>query len=175
MYVHFALPDLAHLDALRCEALALPFFADERPLSGICGLVDWRLCGLISRGIAAGNIGGHVDETTMVATRQRLPVDRLLLFGLGARADFDAEALRARLDAMLQTVADSQARSVAMVLPGRNTGAIGAATAMEAFVAATEAGGAHDEVVLLEGHDAQREMEPVIERQRRRRRARDYA
>lgn len=175
MYVHFALPDLSHLDSLRVEVLALPFFADERPLQGIGGLVDWRLCGLISRWQAEGQIVGDADETVMVATRRRLPMDRVLLFGLGASADFDAVRMGARLGDMLDTITVSRARSAALVLPGRNTGMTSAAQAMESFVVATDARGAQDEVVLLEGHEAQREMEPVMERERRRRRASDFA
>ena len=54
MHIHFALPELAQLDELRCEALALPFFSDERPLRGALGLVDWRLCGMVSSLIIEG-------------------------------------------------------------------------------------------------------------------------
>ena len=41
-------------DALDRETLILGFFSDERPPRGYCGLVDWRLNGMISAEIAAG-------------------------------------------------------------------------------------------------------------------------
>lgn len=175
MLVHFATPSLAALDQLRCEVLALPLFSDERPLAGIGGLVDWRLCGLLSRWVAAGRITGAAAETVLVASRGRLPMDRVLLFGLGARGEFDAARLRERLRAMLDAVRGSGARSAALCLPGRHVDAIDPATAMQALIEATDARPPREEMVLLEGHDAQREMEPVIERARRKRRAQDYA
>jgi len=174
MYVRFVTPDLAQLDGLRCEALVLPFFSDERPLQGVAGLVDWRLCGLLSRWIAAGRIDGAADEVVLVPCAGRLPMDTVWLFGLGPQADFDAARLRERLAAMLEAMGATQARSLALVLPGRNTGDADPADAMEALVAAG-LGREDDELVVIETSDGQKAMEPVIARERRRQRARDYA
>ena len=35
-------------EALSHDTLILGFFSDERPPKGYCGLVDWRLNGMIS-------------------------------------------------------------------------------------------------------------------------------
>lgn len=172
--MRFATPELTQLDSLRCETLAVPFFSDERPLQGVAGLVDWRLCGLLSRWIAAGRIDGAPDEVVLVPSGHRLPMHTVWFFGLGAEADFDEARLRQRLAAMLEAMGSTQARSLALVLPGRNTGCIDPATAMEALVEAGQ-GREDDELIVLEATDGQKAMEPVIERERRRRRARDYA
>lgn len=174
MFVRFASPELAELDSLRCDALALPFFSDERPLQGVGGLVDWRLCGLLSRWIAAGRIDGGLDETILVPTGRRMSMDTVWMFGLGAQADFNATRMRERLAAMLETMGPTQARSLAIVLPGRNTGCVDPAVAMEALVTVGRQREG-DELVVLETGDAQKAMEPVIARELRRKRANDYA
>ena len=72
---------------------------------------------------------------------------------------------------MLDTLTRARVRTSALVLPGRNTGALTPAHAMELLLATAGAHPEHDELVLLELHDAQRDMEPVVERERRRARA----
>ena len=86
MEVHFALPEMLEIDRLKCDAIGVPFFSDERPPRGVLGLLDWRMCGLVSRMMMRGKIVGAPLETVMVPARQRLSVDKLLLFGAGPRA-----------------------------------------------------------------------------------------
>ncbi|HMI91498.1 MAG TPA: leucyl aminopeptidase, partial [Polyangiales bacterium] len=74
MHVRFAAPEMAQLDALRCEALALSFFSDERPLRGPLGLIDWRLCGFVSQLLTSGRVGGALLETVLVPARPKLSV-----------------------------------------------------------------------------------------------------
>jgi leucyl aminopeptidase len=171
MHVQFRPPVLKQIDSLRCEALALPFFSDEKPLRGALGLVDWRMCGFLSRLRASGKLEGAALETVLIPARPKLTTDKLFLFGLGAQAEFDDRALRRGIAHMLDTLERARVRTTALVLPGRATLAIAAELAMEAFVAATDKRDAHDELILLEPLEAQREMEPVIERERRRARA----
>lgn len=172
MHVRFALPELKQIDALRCEALALPFFSDERPLRGALGLLDWRMCGFVSRLILRGKIEGTPLETVLLPGRPKLSMDKLFLFGLGARADFDPALVERAIAHMLDVLARARVRSTALVLPGRSTGSIAAAKAMDAFVPLAMHRDEHDELILLEPAEAQREMESVIERERRRERAR---
>ncbi|HEX2678597.1 MAG TPA: M17 family peptidase N-terminal domain-containing protein, partial [Polyangiales bacterium] len=87
MDIRFLAPELRHLDALKCEAIVAPFFSDERPLSGALGLLDWRLCGFLSRAMLRGEIRGEQGETVLVPLRPRFTVDKLFLFGLGAEKD----------------------------------------------------------------------------------------
>ena len=172
MYIRFTVPELKQIDALRCEALALPLFSDERPLRGALGLVDWRMCGFISRLRAGERVLGSARESVLIPARPKLSMDKLFLFGLGAESGFDAAAVRTAVDHMLDTLAQARVRTTALCLPGRATNRIAPEKAMEAFIAATAQRTEHDELILLEPHEAQREMEPVIERERRRARAR---
>lgn len=176
MDVHFAAPELSDLDALRCEAIALPFFSDERPLQGAGGLIDWRLCGALSRILVSGFVTGGLGEQVLVPTQSRLAVEKVFLFGLGPEAAMSIDVAAGRIRHILQTVLASGSRTLAMVLPGRSTGIMGGVAAMEAFVLAAGPpfrgqGSAVDEVILIESPDGQREMAPVVERERRRARA----
>jgi leucyl aminopeptidase len=172
MDVHFATPELSTLDDLRCEALALPFFSDERPLRGALGLIDWRMCGLISQLRIAGHLTGEPGEHSLLPARPRLPMDKIFLFGLGPRKALSRDSMRATIEAMLETLTRAGVRTTALCLPGRSSEAVAAADAMEAFVRTLETHEHHDELILLESHEAQRKMEPVLELERRRARAR---
>lgn len=171
MYVRFTAPELAHIDALRCEALALPLFSDERPLRGALGLVDWRMCGFVSRLRLEDRIRGDELETVLLPARPKLSMDKLFLFGMGPQAELDPERMRRAIDHMFDTLAKARVRTSALALPGRATGQVAPDKAMEVFVAVSLQRDDHDEVTLLEPSEAQREMEPVIERERRRARA----
>lgn len=172
MEIRFVAPDLRALDALRCEAIALPIFEDERPLRGAAGLADWRLCGRISRLLVRGHVCGARGERVLVPARPRLAFEKLFLFGLGARAAFDEAAFGAASAEILHTLGEVKARSACVALPGRALERIGAERALELFLAAIDpAMLEQDELWLIESHDAQRAMSTVLEHARRRQRA----
>jgi hypothetical protein len=171
MHVRFTVPELKQIDALRCEALALPLFSDERPLRGALGLVDWRMCGFVSQLRRQGRVLGEARETVLIPARPKLSMDKLFLFGLGPQAELEPAQLRAAITHMLDTLARARVRTTALALPGRASGRVAPEKAMEAFLSASANRDEHDELILLEPFEAQREMEPVIERERRRARA----
>lgn len=80
-------------DTLKREGLALGFFMDERPPRGACGLVDWRMNGLISREIAQGHIAGTFMEKIFITSPSRLAISKILLIGLGALHELTCERL----------------------------------------------------------------------------------
>jgi hypothetical protein len=169
--VRFVAPDLRRLDELKSEALALTFFEDERPLRGALGLVDWRLCGQLSKLLVRGRARGTFGETVLVPTRPRLPFEKLFLVGAGPVGEFDERRFDAVVERMLSTLDGARVRSSVMGLPGRAGGRMPAARAMEIFLARAAVHPAQDQVTLVEDAEAQRAMAPVIERERRRVRA----
>jgi len=169
--VHFVPPDLRRLDALKSEALCVPFFADERPLRGALGLVDWRLCGLLSRLIMGSRVSGAQGETVLVPARPKLTVEKLLLFGIGPLGAFDEQVFTVGVSHMLTTLTRARVRASVVVLPGRALGLIAPVRAMEIFLRVASGTEEHDEITLVEDAEAQRAMEPVVERERRRARA----
>lgn len=171
MEVRFVAPDWDNLDALRSEAILTPFFSDERPLCGVLGLIDWRMCGFVSRMLGSGMVKGERGEHALIPLKPRFTVDKLFLFGLGPEAAFDDAVLHDTTARMLEVVARAQVRATAIVLPGRGTQRVPAAEAMESFVRAVAERDTQDEVVLLEPLEAHKDMEPILQRERRRARA----
>jgi hypothetical protein len=171
MHIRFVAPELKQIDTLRCDGLALPWFSDERPLRGALGLIDWRLCGFVSKLVVDGALRGAPLETVLIPGRPKFALSKLFVVGLGSRAEFDDTGFARASQHMLETLHRAGARTLALVLPGRQTGAIAATAAMELFAVIAARHADHDEIVLLEPGEAQRDMQPVVERERRRARA----
>ncbi|MCC7539166.1 MAG: leucyl aminopeptidase [Deltaproteobacteria bacterium] len=163
---------LRHLDGLKSEALALSVFEDERPLRGAAGLVDWRLCGRLSALAVKRRLTGRLGEVVLIPARPRLPFEKLMLFGAGPSSGFDESAFCERVSQVLETLTRVRVRGSVMTLPGRSMHRIGAARAIELFLSVAERHPEHDEVTVIEDLDAQKEMQPIVERERRRARAR---
>jgi hypothetical protein len=72
---------LASLDALEVDTLAA-FVGEERPLSGLPSLVDWRLAGAVSRAILDGTVTPEHGEALLLPATGRLGAGRVMLFGL---------------------------------------------------------------------------------------------
>ncbi|BDG05884.1 peptidase M17 [Anaeromyxobacter oryzae] len=72
---------LPALDALDVDALAV-FVGPERPLQGLAGFADWRMCGGISRAIRSGVFGASLDEALLIPSGGRMHPARIFCFGL---------------------------------------------------------------------------------------------
>jgi hypothetical protein len=174
MHVRFAAPDWKSLDSLHAEAILLPFFSDERPLTGALGLIDWRLCGFVSRQIQRGIVHGRLDETVLVPLQSRFASDKLFLFGLGPRDQFDPQLQQQLIERMLDVGTRARVRTMALGLPGRSAPTVTAIGTMESFVRATAQRREPDEVVLIETPEGQKDMAPILQRERRRASAAEY-
>ncbi len=106
---------LASLDALRVEALAL-LVGPERPLQGLAGLADWRLCGALSRAIRSGHFVPESEEALLLPSSGRFPPGRVVCFGLPA-GSLDAGGFAAAARRALDALARAQCRSFATSLP----------------------------------------------------------
>jgi len=78
-------------DVLRHECVVCGFFLNERPPKGHCGLVDWRLNGIISKLIKKGTLSGAFTEKVLITPTFRIPSSKILLFGLGNSTDLTYE------------------------------------------------------------------------------------
>ncbi len=90
MKIRFAPPTLDALDRERGGTLVICAFAEERPLRGLAGRIDWRLCGRLSELLADGHVDGTFGAALLCPTNGRLPFDRLLFVTLGAETSYDA-------------------------------------------------------------------------------------
>lgn len=115
---------LAVLDALDVEALAV-LVGPERPLQGLAGLVDWRLCGALTRALRGGVYGASPGEALLLPTGGRLRAARVVALGLPEPLDLASlgDAARQACDVLRRAGAASFAAALPLV-PGADTAAL---------------------------------------------------
>lgn len=116
------------------DALAVPVWTDIRPLRGAAGLLDWRLCGQLSKMIREGRVAGVAGEKLLLMS-SRIPWKRILAVGVGESRAFSDDGFRDAMDCILKTLHGIGASSLAIALPGRDIDCIPPERAMREFVA----------------------------------------
>jgi hypothetical protein len=104
-------------DRIRVDLGLIPVFADERPLQGLAGLMDWRRSGRLSSLVRSGFCTGAAGERVLMPGCAGLPVERLVLVGLGPRSEFDADAARRVAGDLVATATGLSADRVLVALP----------------------------------------------------------
>jgi hypothetical protein len=103
---------------VRLDLGLLPFFVDERPLLGLAAFIDWRTSGRLSTLVRDGVCRGLAGERLLLPGKTTLPVDRLVLVGLGASREFDRERARDMAREMVEIARGLRATRVLMAMPG---------------------------------------------------------
>lgn len=109
--------DLAGLDKLELESLAVFVFQDVRPLRGVAGYIDWRLCGSLSRLIIAGHFEGRRDEHVLMPVTGTLNIKRLFIFGLGPLRTFSQSTLSSVCGTAIEVMGRAGATSIHLSQP----------------------------------------------------------
>jgi len=109
--------DLAGLDSLELESLAVFVFQDVRPLKGVAGYIDWRLCGALSRLIMAGHFEGKRSEHVLMPVTGTLNIERLFIFGLGPLRTFSQSALSAACGTAIDVMSKAGAKAIHLSQP----------------------------------------------------------
>ena len=162
MRVAFVQPELHRLDAIKSDALCLCLHREDWPLRGTPGLVDWRVCGHLSRLRETGWITCDEGEIVLMPLARRLPWERLLLVGMGAsEGGVSDERIAARLHQLFDALERMRIFATVLHLPGRPD-RVAPERAMEILLRVAEAHPNHDEVVVVEAIEAQRAMERVV-------------
>jgi Cytosol aminopeptidase family, N-terminal domain len=118
------------VDQAAAESLCLFVAADERPLTGLAGLVDWRLLARLSRLIRGGQITGQKGEAVLTSAGARLGFRKMFLFGLGPSGQPEEEIQR-RLAEALRKIADAGVQETALQLPPQLSAETGVRTLLE--------------------------------------------
>jgi hypothetical protein len=112
----------AGLDALDAapdlDALCLFVAEDERPLTGLAGFVDWRLCGQLSRLLVRGFFTGEPKDKVLLPSEGRLGPPRIFAIGVGKKAQLDPLRLSEAFADAAVTLNKAQSRAVAIGVPG---------------------------------------------------------
>lgn len=157
--------DLARWDEVQRDALVLPVFTNDRPLRGAAGLVDWRLCGRLSRLLKSERADGRAGETLLLPPGRRLQFSRVLWFGLGEAKGYTDDRFRRDIARILDVVARAGVTEWAIQLPGRASGLIGARRAIELLLE-NDAALVDCTVTLLEDPAGQKDIAELLRGQR---------
>jgi hypothetical protein len=168
MDLRFVLPHLRRLDLSGTEVLVACLALDERPPHGVAGLVDWRFAGRLSRLLESGFATGALGEVLLVPGKPKLPFDKIVLFGLGARSDFNERVYRTVIEKMLATLGGLCARSAVVELPGRHFEALPPERAADILLECAGGRQEHDVWTLVEPVEAQRAVTQHMIQERRR-------
>jgi len=164
--LRFVAPDLRRLDEAPSEVVVCGIWRDARPLTGLAGLLDWRLGGRLSRLAKQGFLVGDVGEVLVVPARPRLGFDKLLAAGLGPRATFDAATFREVLVRVLDTLRGLSVKKAVLELPGRGDAGVDPETAAEILLELTEDDD-RDQLAFVEDPESQRRLEKHAQERRR--------
>jgi hypothetical protein len=75
------------------DAACLFITEDDRPLHGLAGLIDWRLCGMLSRVLKQGRFVGTFCDSLLMPGAGRIAVPRIFCIGAGPSVDLNLHAL----------------------------------------------------------------------------------
>lgn len=168
MTIKFLKTELHQIDHVSADTVALALFEEDRPPRGLAGLVDWRLCGRLSRLLASGQVTGRFRESVLLPSYGRLPCNRIFLLGLGKRVDFSPARARETSWAMAEALRKMRADSFVTSLPGSPMTTLPARARMDVFleelvrVFGPEEGGSGIQVFLVEPLESHRELGDVL-------------
>lgn len=156
--------DLARWDESARDCLVLPVFKDDRPLRGAAGLVDWRLCGRLSRLLKANKASAEQGESLMMPPGRRLRFGRILWFGLGDAKGYSDARFKQDIAWILDVVTRAGVKDWVLQAPGRASGLIGARRAVELMLENDEL--AQAPIALLEDPAGQKDIAELLRNQR---------
>jgi len=102
------------LDAIEADVVVAGFFLEDRPLRGGAGRLDWRLCGQVSRMLAEDEIAADRGSAMLLAATGAFEASRILLLGLGSRAEFALTVAQDLMREAMERCIDLGVRKIAM-------------------------------------------------------------
>ena len=107
------------LEEIRTDVLVLFHPEDEPAPRGRLGRLDWVLLGVLSRLRARGKFTGARGTSALLSPNQKVKAERILVMGLGARADFSMTAFYRLSYETARTVLDLHCSQISLDLPFR--------------------------------------------------------
>ncbi len=105
-------------DGLQEVPIVMGVFEGHVPLHGYTGVIDWEVCGEVSRMIASGRFSGNEgDRLLLRLTESCHPERKVLVYGLGSRKGLSRGRLSSVTDGLFSTLAGLSIRSFVYVLP----------------------------------------------------------
>ena len=157
----------------RGDALVVNLFEGIKVPRGATGAVDAALGDAIRRLIQAGEVTGKGGEQTLIHSLGKLPVQRILVMGLGKPEDFTLERARAVSADAARFLRKIGARRIGSIVHGAGAGGFNPAQATQALVEGTLLGLYRFTRYKRNSEDAKKEIATlaIIERDRQKQRA----
>lgn len=105
------------LELVPADILVLFHFEDQLLPKGPLARVDWILNGLVSKLLYRGKFQGLPSESLLLSTSNKFAADKVLVLGLGKRADLDWKALRTAYSSAISACARLKAKKIALTIP----------------------------------------------------------
>lgn len=118
----------------QADTIIVNLFKGVKVPGGATGAVDKALDGAIKELAASGDLTGKAGEITVLYPRGAIPAARVLVAGLGARADFDLEGVRRASAKAIRRARQLNAKNVATITHGAGIADLPAAAAAQATV-----------------------------------------
>jgi hypothetical protein len=154
--------DLARWDETPRDTIALPVFKSDRPLRGAAGLVDWRLCGKLSRLVKSNRATGEAGETLLLPPGRRLRFKKVMWFGLGDAKGYSDDRFKHDVGWIIDVVAKAGITEWVLQAPGRASGLIGARRAVELILDDAELADRTATLTLLEDPAGQKDVAELL-------------
>jgi hypothetical protein len=107
------------LEEIRTDVLVFFHPEDEPAPRGRLGRLDWILLGALSRLRARGKFTGERGTSALLSPNQKVKAERVLVMGLGRRADFSITAFYRLSYETARTVLDLHCSRISLDLPFR--------------------------------------------------------
>ncbi len=168
MELRFLPPEPRRLDEASVELCVCSIWSDERPMRGFAELIDWRLGGRLSALLKSDFVRGELGETLLVPGKPHVPFEKVLVLGLGPRANFDERAFRDAVLRFARALERLRVRRAVVELPGRAIDAIDPERAITLTLECVGASPHHDAWWLVDSPAAQKRIELRAADERRR-------
>jgi Cytosol aminopeptidase family, N-terminal domain len=157
---------LRALDLAQAELLACCMWSDVRPVQGVAGLVDYRMAGRLS-GLSRESFAlGVLGEVVCMPGKPKLPFDKVLVFGLGPKAEFTESVYERAVRHISETLERLRVARAVVELPGRADESLPPERAATLLVSSVP-GDVHDAWWLAEDAAAQKKMADRLQHERR--------
>ncbi len=103
---------------VKADAIIVNFFTGRRKLDGDIAALDKALDGAISQLVRQGEIKGKLNEVTVVHSLGKLPADRVVVAGLGKKAELSPNKVRGAVAETCRALRPKGVTSVATIAQG---------------------------------------------------------